>query len=104
MSSCFCAIKELSSFQNFDKNKKGLKDNLNSFRVKSLFNKIKSRRETNRKNIFKERSEGFFSSKMAELISAIENYMWKSNSVTPLFGLGYLRERFQFLITLGGCT
>jgi len=41
---------------------------------------------------------------MAESISAIENYMWKSSNSTPLFGLGSLRDRFQFLITLGGVT
>ena len=34
VNSYFCAIKELSSFQNFDQNSKGLKDDLKSFRVK----------------------------------------------------------------------
>ena len=32
----FCAIKELSSFQNFNQNSRGLKDDLNSFREKIL--------------------------------------------------------------------
>ena len=105
VNSYFCAIKELSSFQNFDQNSRGLKDDLNSFRVKSLFNKIKSRRETHRKVLFKERLEGdFLPFKMAESIPAIENYMRKSSNSTPLFGLGSLCDRFQFLITLGGVT
>ena len=53
-----------------------LKDDLNSFRVKSLFNKIKARRETNRKVLYKERLAGdFLPFKMAESIPAIENYM-----------------------------
>ena len=101
----FCAIKELSSFQNFNQNSRGLKDDLNSFRVKSLFKKIKSRRETNRKVLYKERLEGdFLPFKMAESIPAIENFMWESNNNTSLYGLGSLRDRFQFLITLGGVT
>ena len=105
VNSYFCTIKELSSFQTFDQNSRGLKNGLNSFRAKILFNKIKSRRETNRKVLFKERLEGYFLAfKMAELIPAIEDHMWKSNNSTPLFGLGSLRDRFQFLITLGGVT
>ena len=41
---------------------------------------------------------------MAESIPAIGDYMWKSYSTTSLFGMGSLRDRFQFLITLGGVT
>ena len=55
VNSYFYTIKELSSFQNFNQNSRRLKDDLNSFRVKSLFNKIKVRRETSRKVVFKER-------------------------------------------------
>ena len=54
----FCVIKYLSSFQNFNQNTRRPKNDLNSFRVKSLFIKTKSRRETNRKVFLKERLAG----------------------------------------------
>ena len=93
VNSYFCVIKQLSSFQNFNQNTRRPKNDLNLFRVKSLFNKAKSRRETNRKVLLKERlAGGFLPFKMAASISAIEDYMWKSNNTISLYGLRSLHD------------
>ena len=70
--------------------------------LKDLINLVKNRRERQLKDLSKERIDGEFQPfLMTKQIPHIEKLLWNIKKNTRVYGLNALRNRFQFLMTLG---
>ena len=78
------------------------KDDITTKILKDLIVLVKNRRERVLKALSKERIDGEFQPfMMIEQIPKIEEVLWNYKNNTRVYGLNALRNRFQYLMTLG---
>ena len=101
----YCAIKELLGHQRQMHLTELRNDELKSESMNNLIKHVKNRAEFVSRKIFKERLDGTFAPfKLASEVNRIENYIWDDHNNTGYFSGSSMRDRFQFLMTLGSVS
>ena len=101
----YCAIKELLGHQRQMHLTELRNDELKSESMNNLIKHVKNRSEFVSRKMFKERLDGTFAPyKLASEVNRIENYIWDDHNNTGYFSGSSMRDRFQFLMTLGSVS
>ena len=101
----YCAIKELLGHQRQLHQTELRNDELKTESMNNLIKHVQNRGEIVSRKIFKERLDGTFAPfKLASEVNTIEKYIWEDHNNTSCFSGASLRDRFQFLMTLGSIS
>ena len=98
----YCAIKELLGHQRQENLTDLHNDDLKMGSMNDVIKHVKNRAEIVSRLTFKERLDGTFAPfKLASGVNIIEDFVWNDHNMNGYYSVSSMRDRFQFLMTLG---
>ena len=101
----YYTIKELLGHQREEKLTDLRNDDLKLESMNNLIKHVKNRAKFVSMKIFKERLDGTFAPfKLAPEVNTIEKFIWNDHNMIGYYSGSWIRDRFQFLMTLGSIS